>query len=84
MIAGCPAVAPNVNCGVTVLLAMITPILAGTAAFFVPLARFRIEAAIAIGRQGDKASLPEALQAREAPSGRHEIETFAHQGNFIV
>ena len=46
--------------------------------------RFRIEAAIAIGRRGDKASLPEALQAREAPSGRHEIETFAHQGNFIV
>jgi nitroreductase len=46
--------------------------------------RFRIEAAIAIGRQGDKASLPEALQTREAPSGRHEIETFAHQGNFIV
>jgi len=44
--------------------------------------RFRIEAAIAIGRQGDKATLPEALQAREAPSDRKPIEAFAYQGNF--
>ncbi|CAM8659537.1 MULTISPECIES: nitroreductase family protein [Sphingobium] len=44
--------------------------------------RFRIEAAVAIGRQGDKAVLPEALQAREEPSDRKPIEAFAHSGNF--
>ncbi|MEC3910180.1 nitroreductase family protein [Sphingobium sp. CR2-8] len=45
--------------------------------------RFRIEAAVAIGRQGDKSILPEALQAREEPSDRKPIEAFAHQGNFV-
>jgi len=44
--------------------------------------RFRIEAAVAIGRQGDKALLPEALQEREVPSDRKPIEAFAHPGNF--
>lgn len=44
--------------------------------------RFRIEAAVAIGRQGDKAILPEALQAREVPSDRKPIEQFAFAGNF--
>jgi nitroreductase len=44
--------------------------------------RFRIEAAVAIGRQGDKSVLPEALQAREEPSDRKPVESFAHQGNF--
>jgi nitroreductase len=44
--------------------------------------RFRIEAAIAIGRQADKAILPETLQAREAPSGRNPVEQFAFAGNF--
>ena len=44
--------------------------------------RFRIEAAVAIGRQGDKSILPEALQARETPSGRNEIADFATAGNF--
>lgn len=44
--------------------------------------RFRIEAAIAVGRLGDKASLPEALQAREVPSGRRPIEAFAFEGGF--
>ncbi|HUD91929.1 nitroreductase family protein [Sphingobium sp.] len=44
--------------------------------------RFRIEAAIAIGRQADKAILPEMLQAREAPSGRKPVEEFAFAGNF--
>lgn len=44
--------------------------------------RFRIEAAIAIGRQADKAILPETLQAREAPSGRKPVEEFAFAGNF--
>ncbi|MDI1295888.1 MAG: nitroreductase family protein [bacterium] len=44
--------------------------------------RFRIEAAIAIGRQGDKAILPEALQSREAPTDRKPVEAFATAGNF--
>lgn len=46
--------------------------------------RFRIEAAVAIGRMGDKAILPEALQAREAPSGRNPIDSFAFAGNFVA
>lgn len=46
--------------------------------------RFRIEAAVAIGRMGDKATLPEALQAREAPSGRNPIDSFAFAGNFVA
>ena len=44
--------------------------------------RFRIEAAIAIGRIGDRSVLPEALQGREAPSGRKDIPEFATAGNF--
>lgn len=44
--------------------------------------RFRIEAAVAIGRQGDKAMLPPALQEREAPSDRKPVEAFAVAGNF--
>ena len=42
--------------------------------------RLRIEAAIAVGRLGDKASLPEALQAREVPSDRKPISAFALEG----
>ena len=45
-------------------------------------ADFRVEAAVAIGRRGDKASLPEPLQAREQPSGRKELEAFVHRGRF--
>ena len=44
--------------------------------------RFRIEAGVAIGRQGDKTLLPEELQSREEPSDRKPIEAFAHPGNF--
>lgn len=44
--------------------------------------RFRLEAAVAIGRQGDKSLLPPALQEREAPSDRKPIEDFAFAGNF--
>ena len=44
--------------------------------------RFRIEAAIAVGRIGDKSVLPESLQAREMPSGRKPIEEFVAQGGF--
>ena len=43
---------------------------------------FRIEAAVAIGRKDDPASLPEALRAREAPSGRHPVTEFAVAGRF--
>lgn len=42
--------------------------------------RYKVEAAIAIGRLGDKASLPEALQAREAPSPRKPLEELAFAG----
>ena len=44
--------------------------------------RFRVEAAIAVGKQGDKALLPQALQEREAPSDRKPIEEFAFKGDF--
>jgi nitroreductase len=43
-------------------------------------AEFRVEAAIAIGRRGDKANLPPPLQAREHPNGRKELEAFVHRG----
>jgi nitroreductase len=46
--------------------------------------RFRIEAAAAIGRRADKATLPETLQAREAPSGRREPHEYAFEGGFPV
>lgn len=42
--------------------------------------RYKVEAAIAIGRRGDKAALPEALQAREAPSPRKSVEELAFSG----
>jgi nitroreductase len=44
--------------------------------------RFHVEAAIALGRVADKSILPEALQAREGPSGRHDIGSFAFEGRF--
>lgn len=43
---------------------------------------YRVEAAIAVGRQGDKSILPEALQAREAPSGRLPVREIAFEGGF--
>ena len=43
---------------------------------------YRVEAAIAIGKQADKSVLPEALQEREVPSDRNKIETFAFEGHF--
>lgn len=42
--------------------------------------RYKVEAAIAIGRRGDKADLPEVLQAREAPSPRKPVEELAFRG----
>ena len=45
---------------------------------------FRIEAAIAIGRAGDKSKLPPEMQAREAPNGRRDLEQFMMEGRFIA
>lgn len=39
--------------------------------------RYRIEAAVVVGRQGDKAQLPDALQAREFPSDRLPVDALA-------
>jgi nitroreductase len=44
--------------------------------------RFRIEAAIAVGRIANKSILHEALQAREIPSDRKNVADFAFEGNF--
>lgn len=44
--------------------------------------RFKIEAAVAIGRRGDRASLPEPLQAREVPSPRRPIADTIFKGQF--
>jgi nitroreductase len=45
-------------------------------------ARFRIEAAIAIGAPGDPASLPEKLRAREKRSFRKSVTEFAYSGHW--
>lgn len=42
--------------------------------------RFRFEAAVAIGRIGDPASLPDTLRAREIPSHRRAIDEIAFHG----
>lgn len=44
--------------------------------------RFRVEAAAAVGRIGDPATLPEKLRAREEPSGRKPVSDFAFRGGF--
>jgi hypothetical protein len=45
---------------------------------------FRIEAAIAIGKLGDKSKLPPEMQAREAPNGRRELSEFVMEGRFMA
>jgi nitroreductase len=45
-------------------------------------AGYTVEAAIAIGRLGDKKILPEGLQAREVPSPRKPVASFAFEGQF--
>jgi nitroreductase len=45
-------------------------------------ADYRVEAAIAIGRPGDKSMLPEALRAREQPSDRLPMSQLAWEGRF--
>jgi nitroreductase len=44
---------------------------------------YSIEAAVAVGRVGDKSLLPEPLQAREVPSPRKPVAEFAAEGRFI-
>lgn len=43
---------------------------------------YRIEAAIAIGRIGDPATLAEGLRAREVPSGRTPLDQLVSEGVF--
>jgi nitroreductase len=43
---------------------------------------YRIEAAIAIGKQGDKSILPENYQAMETPNARNPVSSFAFEGHF--
>ncbi|GAC1484044.1 MAG: nitroreductase family protein [Acetobacteraceae bacterium] len=43
---------------------------------------YRVEAAIAIGRKGDPAILPEGLRAREMPSGRNPMSASVFEGRF--
>ena len=45
-------------------------------------ADYRPEAAIAIGRVGDKALLPDALRERETPNGRNPQADFVFEGGF--
>jgi nitroreductase len=44
--------------------------------------RYRIEAAVAIGRPTEKSILPKELQSREAPSNRKPISDFVFEGSF--
>ena len=43
---------------------------------------YHIESAIALGKRGDKAVLPEALAARESPNPRNPVSDFAFKGAF--
>jgi len=43
---------------------------------------YRAEAAIAIGRRGDKSLLPEYLREREHPNSRHQQKHFVFAGEF--
>lgn len=43
---------------------------------------FHIEAAVAIGKMGDKSILPEGLQAKEVPNSRKPLAEVAFEGKF--
>ncbi len=45
-------------------------------------AEHRVEMMIAIGKQGDKSILPEALAARESPNARQPLAAITHEGPF--
>lgn len=42
--------------------------------------RFRVEAAIAVGYQGEKSALPEGMQTKEAPSDRRPVSGSVYNG----
>src|SRR5580658_1513037 len=44
-----------------------------------PRGDYRAEAAVAVGRLGDKGSLPESYRGREAPSGREPVESLVFE-----
>lgn len=46
--------------------------------------RFRVEAAVAIGKISDPSSLPEGLRDREVPSGRKALEEVVFSGRFVA
>ena len=43
---------------------------------------YRVESAIAIGKRGDKAMLPEHFQGMETPNARNPVASFAFEGVF--
>ena len=43
---------------------------------------YRVEAAMAIGRLGDKSTLPEQLAARESPNGRNPLAETVFEGKY--
>ncbi|MNJ52358.1 hypothetical protein D3C77_476890 [compost metagenome] len=45
---------------------------------------YALHAVVAIGKLGDKASLAEALQAREEPSPRRSLSELAAEGDFSL
>ncbi|MBV2135019.1 nitroreductase family protein [Pseudomonas sp. MAP12] len=45
---------------------------------------YEVQAMVAVGKRGDAASLPEALQARETPSPRLALEAIAAEGDFSL
>ncbi|HTJ91569.1 MAG TPA: nitroreductase family protein [Pararobbsia sp.] len=45
---------------------------------------FVVEAAVAIGKQGDKSLLSEKLQEREVPSSRKPLSEVAFEGRFVA
>jgi nitroreductase len=45
---------------------------------------FRVEAAVAIGKVGDKNQLPDSLRQREVPSQRKPLSDIAFNGTFVA
>lgn len=45
---------------------------------------YEVLTAVVVGRLGDKASLPESLQARETPSPRKPVKELAAEGDFSL
>ena len=43
---------------------------------------FHLEAAIAVGKRGDRAKLPDGLRERESPNSRNPVPTFVAEGAF--